>query len=186
MFRGAANAQVGFGFEFRAGPLHSSIGSRTDFDIELEVAKKGRTVASRVWGNQRARGVEALGEINAFHGNFSGKQAALQCAGKMKRAGGQPTHALWIANAYAVGVRIDIVPDGRFAVIYAAGKQQGTASGLGGDIFKKESGGIKNEIAFDGGESRGEITDTQGGVVDMDAAGDSGAINGAFERRVNL
>src|SRR3989442_1569239 len=42
MLPGAASAQVGFGFELRAGPFHACIGAGDGFDIELTVTQERR------------------------------------------------------------------------------------------------------------------------------------------------
>ena len=50
MFPGASDAEIGFGFEFGAGPLHAGVGCGDGFDVELKVAEEA-------WNSWMARSV---------------------------------------------------------------------------------------------------------------------------------
>src|SRR5579885_2240323 len=84
---GAADAKLGFGFEFGAGPFDAGIGSGDAFDIELEVAEKGGAGGGGgeafLGGDEHAGDFEALGESDAPDLDASGEEGGLRGAGEM-------------------------------------------------------------------------------------------------------
>src|SRR6266702_2262203 len=97
-----------------------------------------------------------------------------------------PTHALWVADASAFGMRRDIEPHGAIGVIDASGQIQSAAADLRRHIFKKQARGVEDKIALDAAQSSWEIDCTRLRVVDMYFSCDARTIQCAFEHRVNL
>ena len=124
MLPGSPHAQIRIGLEFRAGPFHARIGRREGFDVELQVAQVrrtgGRTADAFLGGDQHARDFQSLCESYALDGHAPGQQPGCRRARQPQRTPHQPTHALRIANPYALGVNADVVAKRALGIIHAA------------------------------------------------------------------
>ena len=190
MLPGSADAKIGVGLELRAGPFHTGVWRGEPFDVKLQIAQIGRSghgpSDSFLRRDEHACDLQALRESHALDDDAAGKDGIAGGAGEAERTSGQPAHPFGIADADAIGTNVDVIAERSLGVIDAARKVQRAATGFRTDVFKVKAGGVEDQVALHGAEPRGKIRDASGGVFNMHAPGDAGAIQRSFEGSVDL
>ena len=75
MLGGAANTEIGLGFELRTRPFHARVWRGNDLDIKLQIAQKRRIITAALFGrNQSTCGIEPFGESRGLTGKMQGNE----------------------------------------------------------------------------------------------------------------
>src|SRR5450755_2913449 len=113
MFRSAANADVGVGFQFGARPFHASIRTGNSRNIQLQISKECRATGgagdATGAGKEVGGGFHASIQVHTLDNHPAGEKSGVRRAGQTKSSGNEPAHAFGVADAYAVGTYSNVI-----------------------------------------------------------------------------